>query len=68
MVRDLKRRADRKGMCADGHHRIVMVNVSLDQSTLITLPGLIISGILVFVGSLTAYTTPALLGGKEPVN
>nr|WP_208619440.1 hypothetical protein [Paenibacillus helianthi] len=55
-------------MCADGHHRIVMVNVSLDQATLDTIRSLIISGILVFVGSLTAYTTPALLGGKEPVN
>ncbi|MNH42020.1 putrescine transporter subunit: membrane component of ABC superfamily protein [compost metagenome] len=31
------------------------------------MPGLIIGGILVFVGSLTAYTTPALLGGKERV-
>lgn len=30
-------------------------------------PGLIIGSILVFVGSLTAYTTPALLGGKEQV-
>lgn len=33
----------------------------------LTVPGLIIGGILVFVGSLTAYTTPALLGGKERV-
>lgn len=33
----------------------------------LTMPGLIIGSILVFVGSLTAYTTPALLGGKERV-
>ncbi|MFC3745980.1 MULTISPECIES: ABC transporter permease [Paenibacillus] len=33
----------------------------------LTVPGLIIGSILVFVGSLTAYTTPALLGGKERV-
>ncbi|MBP3041234.1 ABC transporter permease [Bacillaceae bacterium Marseille-Q3522] len=31
------------------------------------IPGLMIGGILVFVGSFTAYTTPALLGGKQPV-
>jgi putative spermidine/putrescine transport system permease protein len=31
------------------------------------IPGLIVGSILVFVGSLTAYTTPALLGGKEQV-
>ncbi|RYL88491.1 ABC transporter permease [Sporolactobacillus sp. THM7-4] len=30
-------------------------------------PGLIVGSILVFVGSLTAYTTPALLGGKQQV-
>ncbi|NGP44877.1 ABC transporter permease [Bacillaceae bacterium SIJ1] len=30
-------------------------------------PGIIIGSILVFVGSLTAYTTPALLGGKQQV-
>ncbi|MGZ9586776.1 ABC transporter permease [Paenibacillus marinisediminis] len=30
-------------------------------------PGLIVGSILVFVGSLTAYTTPQLLGGKEKV-
>lgn len=30
-------------------------------------PGLIVGSILVFVGSLTAYTTPQLLGGKERV-
>nr|WP_256702122.1 hypothetical protein [Paenibacillus sp. P32E] len=42
-----------------------MVNVSLDQATLDTIRSLIISGILVFVGSLTAYTTPALLGGRN---
>lgn len=28
---------------------------------------MIIGSILVFVGSLTAYTTPALLGGKQRV-
>jgi putative spermidine/putrescine transport system permease protein len=33
----------------------------------LSVPGLIIGGILVFVGSLTAYTTPALLGGKQRV-
>ncbi|GGG88779.1 ABC transporter permease [Paenibacillus radicis (ex Gao et al. 2016)] len=33
----------------------------------LSVPGLIIGGILVFVGSLTAYTTPALLGGKQQV-
>lgn len=33
----------------------------------LTMPGLMIGSILVFVGSLTAYTTPALLGGKERV-
>lgn len=33
----------------------------------LTIPGLIIGSVLVFVGSLTAYTTPALLGGKERV-
>lgn len=33
----------------------------------LSIPGLIIGGILVFVGSLTAYTTPALLGGKQRV-
>ncbi|WP_223068336.1 ABC transporter permease [Paenibacillus caui] len=33
----------------------------------LAMPGLIIGGILVFVGSLTAYTTPALLGGKQRV-
>lgn len=33
----------------------------------LAVPGLIIGGILVFVGSLTAYTTPALLGGKQRV-
>jgi len=30
-------------------------------------PGLLIGSILVFVGSFTAYTTPALLGGKQRV-
>ncbi|MCL6573789.1 MAG: ABC transporter permease, partial [Bacillus sp. (in: Bacteria)] len=30
-------------------------------------PGLVIGSILVFVGSFTAYTTPALLGGKQRV-
>ncbi|RJG20625.1 ABC transporter permease [Paenibacillus thiaminolyticus] len=30
-------------------------------------PGLIVGSILVFVGSLTAYTTPQLLGGKQRV-
>ncbi len=30
-------------------------------------PGLMIGSILVFVGSFTAYTTPALLGGKQRV-
>ncbi|MCI1857507.1 MAG: ABC transporter permease [Sporolactobacillus sp.] len=30
-------------------------------------PGIIMGSILVFVGSLTAYTTPALLGGKQQV-
>lgn len=33
----------------------------------LAMPGLIIGSILVFVGSLTAYTTPALLGGKQRV-
>ncbi|CAG7610461.1 Spermidine/putrescine transport system permease protein PotB [Paenibacillus solanacearum] len=33
----------------------------------LSVPGLIIGGILVFVGSLTAYTTPTLLGGKQRV-
>ncbi|KIL40416.1 spermidine/putrescine ABC transporter permease [Gordoniibacillus kamchatkensis] len=33
----------------------------------LSVPGLIIGSILVFVGSLTAYTTPALLGGKQKV-
>jgi putative spermidine/putrescine transport system permease protein len=33
----------------------------------LSVPGLIIGSILVFVGSLTAYTTPALLGGKQRV-
>ncbi|UUZ82449.1 ABC transporter permease [Paenibacillus sp. P26] len=33
----------------------------------LSVPGLIIGSILVFVGSLTAYTTPALLGGKRRV-
>jgi putative spermidine/putrescine transport system permease protein len=33
----------------------------------LSMPGLIIGSILVFVGSLTAYTTPALLGGKQMV-
>lgn len=33
----------------------------------LSIPGLIIGSILVFVGSLTAYTTPALLGGKQKV-
>jgi putative spermidine/putrescine transport system permease protein len=33
----------------------------------LSIPGFIIGGILVFVGSLTAYTTPALLGGKQRV-
>lgn len=31
----------------------------------LSVPGLIIGSILVFVGSLTAYTTPALLGGSS---
>jgi putative spermidine/putrescine transport system permease protein len=31
------------------------------------IPGLMIGSILVFVGSFTAYTTPALLGGKQRV-
>ncbi|RYM04748.1 ABC transporter permease [Sporolactobacillus sp. THM7-7] len=31
------------------------------------IPGLVVGSILVFVGSLTAYTTPALLGGKQQV-
>ncbi|MEB2629527.1 ABC transporter permease [Peribacillus frigoritolerans] len=33
----------------------------------LSLPGLVIGSILVFVGSFTAYTTPALLGGKQRV-
>jgi putative spermidine/putrescine transport system permease protein len=33
----------------------------------LAVPGLIIGCVLVFVGSLTAYTTPALLGGKQRV-
>lgn len=33
----------------------------------LSIPGLILGSILVFVGSLTAYTTPALLGGKKRV-
>lgn len=33
----------------------------------LALPGLVIGCVLVFVGSLTAYTTPALLGGKQRV-
>ncbi|MBJ9988964.1 ABC transporter permease [Paenibacillus sp. S28] len=33
----------------------------------LSIPGLIVGSILVFVGSLTAYTTPALLGGKKRV-
>ncbi len=33
----------------------------------LSVPGLIVGSILVFVGSLTAYTTPALLGGKQLV-
>ncbi|MDO7908630.1 ABC transporter permease [Paenibacillus sp. JX-17] len=33
----------------------------------LAVPGLVIGGVLVFVGSLTAYTTPALLGGKQRV-
>lgn len=33
----------------------------------LSVPGLIMGSILVFVGSLTAYTTPALLGGKQRV-
>ncbi|MFC4810512.1 ABC transporter permease [Paenibacillus sp. GCM10023250] len=33
----------------------------------ISVPGLIVGCILVFVGSFTAYTTPALLGGKQRV-
>ncbi|MES1039822.1 ABC transporter permease [Peribacillus simplex] len=31
----------------------------------LSVPGLVIGSILVFVGSFTAYTTPALLGGKQ---
>ncbi|SDW87789.1 ABC transporter permease [Paenibacillus sp. PDC88] len=33
----------------------------------LAVPGLVLGSTLVFVGSLTAYTTPALLGGKERV-
>lgn len=33
----------------------------------LSVPGLIVGSILVFVGSLTAYTTPQLLGGKQRV-
>ncbi|RED58544.1 ABC transporter permease [Cohnella lupini] len=33
----------------------------------LALPGIVIGAVLVFVGSLTAYTTPALLGGKQRV-
>ncbi|CAH0303913.1 ABC transporter permease [Peribacillus simplex] len=33
----------------------------------LSVPGLVIGSILVFVGSFTAYTTPALLGGKQRV-
>ncbi|MBA9025121.1 MULTISPECIES: ABC transporter permease [Bacillaceae] len=33
----------------------------------LSMPGLVIGSILVFVGSFTAYTTPALLGGKQRV-
>lgn len=33
----------------------------------LAVPGLVIGAVLVFVGSLTAYTTPALLGGKRRV-
>ena len=30
-----------------------------------SLPGIIVGGILVFTGTLTAYTTPQLLGGNS---
>jgi len=30
-----------------------------------SLPGIIVGGILVFTGTLTAYTTPQLLGGQQ---
>lgn len=33
----------------------------------LSVPGLLVGSVLVFVGSLTAYTTPALLGGKQRV-
>lgn len=33
----------------------------------LSVPGLVIGSILVFIGSFTAYTTPALLGGKQRV-
>ncbi|WP_026699571.1 ABC transporter permease [Salibacterium aidingense] len=33
----------------------------------LSIPGLLTGSILVFVGSFTAYTTPALLGGRERV-
>jgi putative spermidine/putrescine transport system permease protein len=33
----------------------------------LAIPGLVVGSVLVFVGSLTAYTTPALLGGKQRV-
>ncbi|MEK3915148.1 ABC transporter permease [Paenibacillus sp. FSL H7-0331] len=33
----------------------------------LSIPGLILGSILVFVGSMTAYTTPSVLGGKKRV-
>ena len=45
-----------------GANRIVsFIKVILPMS----LPGIIVGGVLVFTGSLTAYTTPQLLGGNK---
>lgn len=43
------------------------VNVFAKVVVPLCVPGLVIGSILVFVGSFTAYTTPALLGGKQRV-
>lgn len=56
---DLLKAAESLGASRFAAFRKVIVPLSV--------PGLIIGSILVFVGSLTAYTTPALLGGKKRV-
>jgi putative spermidine/putrescine transport system permease protein len=43
------------------------LNVFLKIVVPLCVPGLMIGSILVFVGSFTAYTTPALLGGQQRV-